>query len=127
VSIQYVPDSSPLLYGLVNYHGKILPVLNFRYRLGIAEKPVDVHDFFIIAITAKRMFCIVVDRITGILDAPEQDVTLSSNLDEGLVIDGVFKHEDGLCFIYDLEKFITGTEQIELNQIVEDNTDNIGQ
>jgi len=121
VAIHPVPDSSPIVYGLVDYHGKVVPVLNFRYRSGLDEKPLGVNDFLILAITSKRKFFIIATDVQGIIEIPGQDIISSSDLDSGIGASGVFRRDDGIFFIYDLEKFMTSDEGIELDQVIDKN------
>ncbi|MEI6433377.1 MAG: chemotaxis protein CheW [Bacteroidota bacterium] len=118
VAVNPVPDSSPILNGLVDYHGEVIPVLNFRYRLKLEEKPTGVNDFFILTNTSSRRFFIIATEVQGIIETSEQDIISVTDLEPGAGVSGVIQREDGLYFIYDLEKFITSNEDIELEKVI---------
>lgn len=121
VAIQKVPDSSPLLYGLVDYHGQILPVIDVRYRLGLCEKTLSVDDFFILITTIKRIFIIIATEIHGMIEVPEQEILSIADLVSGIGMTGVLRRADGIYFIYDFETFVTREEDIILEEVIKTN------
>lgn len=112
VEIQQVPGSHPLMMGIVNYHGKIIPVLDFRWRLGLKSKEVGLNDYFILFSTTIRKFFVVASEVQGVTEVPESNINQDALISSSLSMTGVFHTDDGLYYIYDLEQFISGAENI---------------
>ena len=71
----------------------------------------------IIARTSKRQLAFSVDRVTGVLEYPETEVTAADRIVPGLeYLAGVLKLKDGLIFIHDLERFLSLDEEKSLNR-----------
>lgn len=112
VEIQRVPGSHPLMMGIVNYHGQIIPVLDFRWRLGLKSKEVGLNDYFILFSTSVRKFFIVASEVQGVTEEVEHQINSDILINSSLALNGVYHTDDGLYYIYDLEQFISGTENI---------------
>lgn len=112
VEIQKVPDSHPLMMGIVNYHGQIVPVLDFRWRLGLKAKEVGVNDYFILFSTSVRKFFIVASEVQGVTEEVEHQINTDILINPSKALNGVYHTDDGIYYIYDLEQFISGTENI---------------
>lgn len=112
VEIQRVPGSHPLMMGIVNYHGQIIPVLDFRWRLGLMSKEVGLNDYFILFSTSVRKFFIVASEVQGVTEEVEHQINSDILINPSIALNGVYHTDDGLYYIYDLEQFISGTENI---------------
>ncbi len=117
-----VPDSPPLIYGLIDYHGKIIPVINLRYKLKLPEQPIRSSDVFVIADTALRKIAIVADEAKGVIVPATKDLAAAADIGSGLNAEGFLRCDDGIIIIYDLEKFLSEEDNIYLNQIIENQT-----
>jgi purine-binding chemotaxis protein CheW len=121
ITINPVPNSPPLIYGLINYYGSLIPVINFRHCLKLPEKPVHADNYFIIVVTPKRKLAIVVDDMDDMIIPSEKDVIKAASLDPHLADMGFLYREDGIVFIYNIETFLSAREE-ELLQEIMDNT-----
>ncbi len=122
VEIQQVPGSHPLMMGIVNYHGQVIPVLDFRWRLGIKSKEVGLNDYFILFSTTVRKFYIVASEVQGVTEVPDSKINPDALISSSSAMTGVFHTDDGLYYIYDLEQFISGTENILLEDAIKNAT-----
>lgn len=62
VMIAPLPDSPPLVEGVIHYRGEPLPVLDLRRRFDAKFRPVEPSDHFIVCRIAERRLAIHVDR-----------------------------------------------------------------
>ncbi len=137
VSITTVPKAAPSLYGLFDFHGEHIPVVNIRERFGRPQKPIKASDRFIITAWKRRKLAIAVDEVEDIIDTTDKnihriDVSRTHGLDGtpnniGLEVIDTISTERGIIIIYDLEKLL-GTDTIiaveELFSLIEkENTD----
>lgn len=111
VAINPVPTSSETVMGLLNLHGRIIPVLNIRKLLSLAEREVELNDRLVIAHTRDRVVTFPVDDVTGIVECPDGAITASNMiLPEPGSVEGIAVFDDDMVLIYDLERFLTVEE-----------------
>lgn len=125
VAVTPVPNSPPVIYGVIDYHGVVVPVINLRFRLKLPAQPVRVNDVFIIAETSKRTIALVADEGNEVIVADSTDRVSAIDLDTGFGSAGFFRRDDGIIVIYDVEKFLTDKEEIELQTAIENLTNEI--
>jgi purine-binding chemotaxis protein CheW len=118
VELQQVPDSPSSLLGLVDYHGTILPVMNFRLHIGVNNDEISPDQFMLLAQTTKRKFFLIVDEVHGVSESSEQAVTTGTELSVDLSAYGIFRRKDGLFFIFDLELFLSTEDHANLDRIL---------
>ena len=114
VEVTPLPLAPASIYGIVDYQGQIIPVMNIRHRLLLKKKELSVDDRFIIASTSHRTVAMVVDHIGDILTLEEAMVTRPTKIDPDPEIAGLIRREDGIIFIYDLDQFLSEKEEEEL-------------
>lgn len=120
VTVNVVPNSPPLIHGLIDYYGTLIPVINFRLRLNLREKPIGATDFFLIIDTPKRKLAIVIDEAEDMIYFSSREVIQASTLDPSLDYMGFLRREDGIIYIiYDVESFISHGEEEFLQEILE--------
>ena len=112
VTVTPVPKAPPIFHGLIDYHGKIIPVINLRHRLKLSESDISPEQVFIIADTSLRQIAMVADSSEGVLISADE-VFPAEYLNQQIEASGVLRTEDGMILIYDIEKFLLD-EEIEL-------------
>ena len=117
IEIRHLPGAPEIITGIINVKGQIIPVVDIRKRFGLPAREMDLDDRFIIADTGKRQVAILVDSVTGIRDLLSGQISLAAErLPFAEHIRGVAKKDDGLILIYDLDRFLSLDEEIELEQ-----------
>lgn len=117
VEVAPLPRAPEIVLGVINFSGRIIPVVDLRRRFRLPEKEAGLYDYLIIARTSKRQLAFSVDRVTGVLEYPETEVTAADRIVPGLeYLAGVLKLKDGLIFIHDLERFLSLDEEKSLNR-----------
>jgi len=116
VYITPLPDAPDLVLGVINAQGRVIPVIDMHRRLGLSRTGIALTDQFILAHTATRPVALVANRVSGVEAYPDSQVTEASTVlpDIGQVA-GVVKLDDGLCYIYDLERFLSLDEARSLD------------
>ena len=116
-AVQVLPQAPPLVLGVLNLRGQVVPVLDLRRRLSLPETALDPSDTFVFAQIAERRVALRVDRVLTIerLSAvPGAEVTHLPGLLAHL--SGVAAVADGVVLIYDLEQFLSGSEAATLDE-----------
>ncbi len=112
VEITLLPKAPDIVLGVINFQGKVIPVVNIRRRFGLPEREIDLSDQFIIAKTSRRTVALVVDTVDEVIEPASIKVIDSEKITSGIeYIDGVVKLEDGLILIFDLDKFLSFEEK----------------
>lgn len=113
--ITKLPEARQYVEGVINLRGTVIPVINLKSRLGLADLSEKVSERKIIVIEHKsKLTGMIVDSVTEVitLDSQKIDPTpeLVSNVDKSH-IKGIGKlSDDRLLIILDIEKIIEETE-----------------
>jgi purine-binding chemotaxis protein CheW len=117
VEITPLPKSPEIVVGVVNWHGRVVPVVNMRARFGLTAREIDLADRFIFARTRKRVVALIADSVDGVIFHSREDIISPEHIVSGIeYIDGVAKLEDGLLLIHDLNKFLSLEEENGLDR-----------
>jgi purine-binding chemotaxis protein CheW len=117
VELAPLPKAPEIVLGIINFSGRIIPVADIRRRFRLADKEAGLYAFLVIAKTSKREIAFIADKVTGVIECPEEDVTAAARIVPGLeYLEGVLKLKDGLIFIHDLERFLSLDEENSLDE-----------
>ena len=116
MAITPLPNAPPLIEGVVNVRGHILPVLDVRARFRLPARPLDPSDLFIVAAAAGgRAVILRVDAATHIaeLDDAPADPTRAA------YAAGVATLEDGMVLVHDVAAFLTAAEAAAIDAAID--------
>jgi len=117
VEITPLPKAPPIVLGIVNVGGRIIPVVNMRQRFRLPDREIEPRDQFIIGLTGRRTVALVADEVSSMVERPERDVIAAHDILPGLEgVEGVVRLEDGMILIYDLNKFLSLEEETALDE-----------
>ncbi|MBI3110453.1 MAG: purine-binding chemotaxis protein CheW [Ignavibacteriales bacterium] len=117
IAITPLPKAPPIILGIINVQGSIVPVVNMRGRFRVREKEQDIHDQMIIAKTQRRRVAFLADGTAGVLEYPEESIIGAAEISPQVAyLRGVAKLEDGLLLIHDLDTFLSLDEHRALDQ-----------
>ena len=117
VAITPLPKVPDIILGVVNVHGRIVPVADIRRRFGLPAREMSLRDQFVIAHTVRRPVILVVDRVEGIVTySPADVIRADSILSPIRHIEGVLKLKDGMALIHDLDGFLSLEEERSLDE-----------
>ncbi len=118
VAVTIVPNAPPAIYGVIDYYGVLVPVINLRYRFQLPLQPVRIDDVFIIADSTKRKIALVADKAEGVIYTKAPEMVNSADVEPGFESAGLLRREDGIIVIYDIEKFLSMQEEIEIRRLI---------
>jgi purine-binding chemotaxis protein CheW len=120
VSIARLPKAPPVVEGVVNVRGSIVPALDIRARFNLPPKVVEPSDHLVIAFAKRRLVAIRVDRVTDLMMLAKSDVEdLTVAVPGSYLVAGVAKLHDGLLLIHDLATFLSVAEAEALDRLEE--------
>ena len=115
VEFTSLPKAPPIVLGIVDIGGRIVPVVNVRKRFRLPEKEIELEDHLILGQTGRRPVALVVDEVSSVVERPEREVITAQEILPGLeYVQGAALLEDGLILIYDLQKFLSLEEDEQL-------------
>ena len=115
VAITPLAGAPPVVEGIVNVRGDIVPVFGIRARFGLPPVPVRPTDQLLLARAADRMVALRVDRALSIVElASEELIEIQHVARSAGGVAGVARLSEGLTVIADLQSFLTAAEAEEL-------------
>ncbi|PYM92043.1 MAG: chemotaxis protein CheW [Candidatus Rokuibacteriota bacterium] len=109
VSITPVPNTPPCVKGVMNLRGAIIPVLDLRVRLGMAETSYSRFTVIIVVVLAGRVVGLVVDSVCDVLAISADDVEPPprlSNDHDVLFVAGLAHTGERIVMLLDLEAIL---------------------
>jgi purine-binding chemotaxis protein CheW len=119
VAISPLPKSPPIVEGIINYRGTLVPVLDIRQRFGLAPLPLAPEQHFLIVLTDSRPVALRVDRALDLVSIEESLIQPVDPIAPGSeYVAGLAKLPDGLLIIHDLERFLSLQESHHLQAAI---------
>ena len=120
VSIVRLPKAPPVVEGIINVRGSVVPTLDIRARFNLPPKAVEPSDHLVIAFAKLRLVAIRVDRVSDLMTLAKSDVEdMTGTVPGSDLIAGVAKLDDGLLLVHDLSTFLSATEAEALDRLEE--------
>jgi purine-binding chemotaxis protein CheW len=121
VSITPLPRAPDIIPGVINIHGRIVPVFNIRERFRLPPRDIQLSDQLIVASTSKRTIALLVDSVIDVIEIPKDKIVASGDVLPQLdFVEGVVKTEDGMILIHDLERFLSLHEEKALDEAMKE-------
>lgn len=117
VEVLPLPKAPEIVCGVVNVHGRIIPVIDARRRFGLPEKAVALSDQLLIASTRTLTLAMRVDAVIDVVEWSEEDCIAAEGIVAGLEhVAGIAKLAGGMVLIHDLESFLSLEEERSLGR-----------
>jgi purine-binding chemotaxis protein CheW len=117
VAITRLPKAPEIVLGVINVHGRVIPVFDLRRRFQLPERKLTLTDQMILARTAQRTVAVIADTVLGVAESPEAGlIATDSVLPDLAYVEGIMKLPDGLVLIHDLDRFLSLDEEQGLTE-----------
>ena len=111
VQVTRLPDAPPLIEGVVNLHGEIVPVVDGRRRIGISHRDVRLTDRFVIVRARGKRLVLHVDAAVGVSEVPASDLAEAASLNrEAFGCKGIARLRGGLFAVHDMDELLSPHE-----------------
>lgn len=117
MEITRVPRMPRFVRGVINLRGKVIPVVDLRVKFGMQEVEDTVETCVIVVFLGEMLMGVVVDRVSEVLDIPEEDVEdtpeFGVSIDTAFIM-GMGKPRDKVIMLLDIDMVLTEkeTEQV---------------
>ena len=120
VDVTPLPSAPPIVLGIINVKGDVVPVYDLRRRFRLPEREIHLTDQLMIATTSRQTVALLVDSVSGVLEIAEEEIAPAEKiLPEIEYVRGVVKLQDGMVLIHDLEQFLSDEEERILDEALQ--------
>jgi len=117
IEITPLPKAPEIVIGVINMHGRIIPVVDTRKRFRLRECEIGLSDQLIIANTGTRPVALIVDSVAGVTEQSKDRIVQAEKIVPGTeYVEGVLKLDDGMVLIHDLDGFLSLKEEKALER-----------
>lgn len=121
VAVTPLPGAPPIVEGIIDIRGELVPVFDLRRRIGLPRKPVATSDHFIVTQAGGRLATLWVDRALTLLELPAEGADPAPEVpSRAEYVAAVVKLADGLVIIQDLLRFLSPSEEATLDGSLHD-------
>ena len=109
VTLKKIPTQSPIIAGIANVHGELIPVLNTRVLFNLPPREIALYDNFIQLNAGQAAFMLVVDAVLFIHEYTQDDYIPAQQFcpEQIHYIDEVVKQEGEIVFVLNAHKIAT--------------------
>jgi purine-binding chemotaxis protein CheW len=123
VAISPLPHAPPVIEGVINARGALVPVFDLRQRFGLPPRPLSPDQHLIFAFAGPRVVALRVDRAADFLTVAEADIESATRIAPGSDdATAVARLPDGLVVIQDLDRFLSPAEAEQVDAILSGQT-----
>lgn len=128
VTVLALPGAPPIVAGVIDLHGSLVPVINLRKRLHLPDRLIAPSDQILLAEVSdwtpgqlrKRAIALLVDTVLTVAEVRSHEVASGVSIVPGLEnVDGIARLADGLLLIYDLDRCLSLSEGRALDAALE--------
>lgn len=117
VALLPLPEAPAGVRGVINFHGRVIPVLDLSARFGLLSRELRLTDHFVIAHTRERTVALIVETAVGVFPRAAAKLTAPEEIAPGLAgIQGVMRLDGDLVLIHDLDSFLSPESSAALSR-----------
>ena len=114
-----VPDMPDYIEGVMDYQGRVVPVVNLRRRFELPPVPPKTETRTLVLNVSGEWIGVVVDSVTEVASFDPAAVAAPPKLFRGLAgeyVKGIVRRGERLVIYLDVDKLLTSTERIHLQE-----------
>lgn len=111
VALTPLPDAPEMICGVIDFHGRLIPVVNMRSRLRLPPREVALTDLLVLAHGVSRSVAFYIDAVVGTIEQPEDAVAFGG----GGCIAGVVRLAEDIILIHDLDRLLSLNDERALD------------
>ena len=112
-----VPDMPAYIEGVMDYQGRVVPVVNLRRRFELPAAPSGVETRILVLNVSGEWIGVVVDGVTEVAAFDRSSLSAPPKLFRGLAreyVKGIIRRGERLLIYLDVEYLLSSTERIAL-------------
>ncbi len=119
-TITTMPEMPPFLKGVVNFRGKVIPVVDIRVRFGLPERDYDDRTCIIVVTVEETPVGLVIDRVGVMVDIPPEQVEAAPKASReynSRFLQGLGKVDEEVYILLDVEQLLYDEELEQLSGV----------
>lgn len=110
-----LPQAPPMVVGVADHRGEVVPVLDLRLRFGLPQAPATRRTKWVVLGTLGRSVGLIVDAVTEVFGAgpgEQRDVPALGGPEIPQGIAAVYSHGGHLVFVIDADAVVSPTQDL---------------
>lgn len=106
-----IPNTPPYVKGVMNLRGTIIPVVDLRSKLSMAQADYNQFTVIVVVKVGSKTRGLVVDSVSDVLNIPQGDIQEAPDFGsevDAAYISGMAKAGDKLIVLLDIDKVLLG-------------------
>ncbi|MDD4657343.1 MAG: chemotaxis protein CheW [Bacteroidales bacterium] len=103
--------------GIINFKGKVMPVLSINSRFGVEESELNINDKFILIEQEGKAMAIIASSVSEVTELDSKQTQKTDTLFPGLLSVNLLGKEHNIIYLYNLETIFTSKEIIDIHKI----------
>lgn len=117
VTIVPLPKAPPIVLGVIDLRGSVVPVLDLRTRFRLPPRDIQESDHLVVASAGERLVAICADHALDLKEIDAHVIEDPARAISGVeYVAGIAKLPDGLLLIHDLRTFLSEAESAQLSE-----------
>lgn len=113
VAVTPVPEAPPWIAGVINLHGRVIPMIDLRQRFGQSSREAQADDRLLVVQAPERTVALMVDEVTEVLEMPAQQVDPARGpLSQARSLAAVIRREEELIFVLNVAWLLPSEEDV---------------
>jgi purine-binding chemotaxis protein CheW len=113
VAVTPVPEAPPWVLGVIDLHGRVIPVVDLRQRFDQPPKEPALDDRLLVVQALEQTVALMVDEVTGVLEVPAHQVEPSADpLSQSRPLVAVVRQDEGLLLVLDAARLLPPAEAV---------------
>lgn len=119
VAVVTLPKAPPVVLGVIDVRGALVPVLDLGVRFGLGPRPLSPDEHFVVLRMPGRVVALRVDRVQGLhLLRAEQVHPISKVVPSAAYVQGLVTLPDGILLIADTPAFLSEAESLTISELL---------
>jgi len=115
VEVTPLPEAPPIVLGVINVQGRVLPVVNLRKRFHLEARAIDPEDHFVVARSSTGSVALPVDEAEGLVKDLSGDKVAAAEIVPDLnYVEEVFLMGPDMVFVLAVDTVLTDDEELVL-------------
>ncbi|MFA5641363.1 MAG: chemotaxis protein CheW [Bacteroidales bacterium] len=112
-----VNSRTQVIKGIINFKGKVMPVLSINSRFGVEESELNINDKFILIEQEGKAMAIIASSVSEVTELDSKQTQKTDTLFPGLLSVNLLGKEHNIIYLYNLETIFTSKEIIDIHKI----------
>jgi len=115
--ISPVNSNNPVIKGIINFKGAVMPVLSINARFGIEEKELTINDKFILMKQNGKKIALIANNVSDVTELDSNNTQKTDTLFPGLSSVNIPGKEHGIIYLYNPEIIFTSKDTIDIEKL----------